>query len=708
MLNKISKFLLYLAIFVLPLFVLPLTTAPLMWNKHILLLVITSVVLILWLINIMKTGELRLNWTKLSTAMVVLLAVLGLSTAFSSSQAHSFWSALNDDSYLNFILYAVIFFLVSNIFDKSRDFIKILVLLLISDTIVNILFLSQLFFGAILPWDFTHTAGFNLISTIWGMAVFFGGLTVVLISFLGNSSLFKNKLYQALGYLALVLFFVSLIVIDLKVVWIGIALAMIMVIWQKMKEFSSGKNDSEAKKVDLRQVYLPAVIFVIAVILIVIIIPLPKRFILPGLISLNNQSSYQIIGSSFGDSVKNMIIGSGPATWEYQYVRHQPVNIVQGPYWQTRFPQGSFALTTWALEFGVVGLMAFLLILLAFSYRGLKMLISTKKPDQSANRTFVQSVLTVLGLYYLLFWFLYSADFFLLFITFFIFGLWLAASNTKRKQIVFIKAPQQAFFIMLLSIILIAGSVIGLYYSGKKYVAAMSYEQALATASVKNSDINSVVGLITKATDLDSTNDLYWRELSEVYLIKLEQILADQALTPAQKEQNLQPVFSQLEALTEKLLEVSPANSQNQEQVAKIYVNFMAMDAGAYQLAIDNYKKVGEINPNNPSIPYNIASLNFELAKNAKIQAGQAGTKSADKTQLQSMYDENIKSALENVDAALKLKNNYTQAYYLKAMIYEFSGQNDLAVANYQIVLQLEPNNQAISDKIKALQAFVK
>lgn len=706
MLNKISKFLLYLAIFVLPLFVLPLTAAPLMWNKHILLLVITSVVLILWLINIMKTGELRLNWTKLSTAMVILLAVLGLSTAWSSSQAHSFWSSLYDDSYLNFILYIVIFFLVSNIFDKSRDFIKILVLLLISGTIVNILFLSQLFFGLTLPWDFTHTAGFNLISTIWGMAVFLGGLVVILVSFLGNTNLFKNNVYQILGYVALVLFFISLIVIDLKAVWIAIALSMIVVIWQRLKEFSSGSEGSEDKRVDLRQIYLPAVVFIIAVILIVIRIPLPERFVLPGLITLNNQSSYEVVSGSFNESVKNIIVGSGPATWEYQYLLHQPTGIIQSAYWQTSFPQGSLAVITWLLEFGVAGLVAFLLALLAFVYGGLRILMSAKNQGQSANRTFAQSSLTVLGLYLLLFWFLYSVDFFLLFITFLVFGLWLAACNTKRKLIIFTKAPQQAFFIMLLSIILIAGSVIGLYYSGKKYVAAVNYNQGLQLALVENFDIDQVIGLLSKASNLDNVNDLYPRQLAEAYLIKLRQIQTDESLDQEQKQQNIQLVFNQLEPLLQSMVEVNPVNSQNWEQAAKMYANLMVLDPNAYRLALDNYNKARELHPSDPAILLSLASLDFEVAKSAKNQLDQVGITVEDRKQLRSIYEENLQTTLDNIDAALKLKDNYTQAYYLRAVVYEFSGQNDLAVANYQAVLQLEPDNKVISDKIITLQGL--
>lgn len=294
-------------------------------------------------------------------------------------------------------------------------------------------------------------------------------------------------------------------------------------------------------------------------------------------------------------------------------------------------------------------------------------------------------------------------DFFLFFITFLILGLWLASTNPNRKQIVFTKSPQQAFFIMLVGIALIAASAIGLYYSGKKYTAAVYYSQGLKSAGKEDFDINTTINLFNKAADLDSASDLYLRELSEAYLIKLGQIQSNQSLSQEQKQQDTQSAFSQLAAVVARMLELNPANSQNYEQAGKVYANLIALDFNAYQLAMDNYNKAKELNPNNPSILLNLASLNFELLKSVHNQLSQKDLKEADKSQLQDIYEQNLETTLANADLAIKLKNNYSPAYYFKAAVYEFSGQNDLALANYQIVLQLEPNNQAVIDKIKTI-----
>ena len=102
MLKKIISTLLYATIFLLPVFFLPVTVFPLAWNKHVLLLVLSFLALILWLINVIKSGELKLNWTKLSSAVLILLAVLAASTIFSGARAYSFWSAISAESSLNY------------------------------------------------------------------------------------------------------------------------------------------------------------------------------------------------------------------------------------------------------------------------------------------------------------------------------------------------------------------------------------------------------------------------------------------------------------------------------------------------------------------------------------------------------------------------------------------------------------------------------
>ena len=731
MLEKISKICVYLLIFLVPVFFLPTTAWPLAWNKYLLLAVLAGLALIFWLIRIIKTGVLKLKWTKLATAVFILLVTLGLATIFSNARGVSFWQIISAGSYLNFIFYIIIFFLAGNIFDRDKDVARALVVLLAGVALANLLFLAQLFFGSFWPWEFARAIGFNLVGSVWALAVLAGGMAVMLVALLGQTAIFKNKYYQWLGYLILLSFAVSLIIIGFKPVWLAMALSMIIIIWQKLKSFApakeaepgavnSGKEDEgdkgssiinveapaadRATKIDLKAVYLPAIIFVLAIILIVIKVPLGERWQLPNLITLNSQSTNSIVADTFRDSFKNMVIGSGPATFEYQYLAHKPAGIVPGPFWQTRFVQGKYALATFLAEFGMLGLVGFLLIIIFFLRQGIKTVISSKEKDE---RQPVRSAVFAAGFYFLFCWFAYSADFTLLFVGFLILGLWLAVSRAERKEVVFTKSPQLAFLIMLISIVIIPSLVIVLFCSGKKYVGAINYNQALAAATKEDMDIDIAIGLLIKAVKQDGDNDLYLRELSEAYLIKFTQLEANTQLSAEQKKQEAQAVVNELESVAQKMLAVNPKNSQNWEQVGRIYGSFTALDPGAYKLSIDNYLKAGELDPQNPLLLLKIASINFEMAKSARSQAKQPGIKAEDQKQLQAVAEQGLKSALAYADKASALKSNFVPAYYFRALVYDFSEQYELALVNYQIVLQVEPTNQEIIDRVKKIREII-
>jgi len=444
---------------------------------------------------------------------------------------------------------------------------------------------------------------------------------------------------------------------------------------------------------------LPALIFVLAVVLIVIKLPLADRFQLPNLITLNIKTSHNIAVDSFKDSFKNIIIGSGPATFEYQYALHKPISIVQSSFWQTRFLQGKYALSTFLTEFGIFGLVGFLLIILFFLQQGIKKIILAKK--ESINLDFktqvnIQSAVFASGFYFLLCWFLYSADFVLLFVSFLILGLWLACNNNKQKEIIFTKSPQQAFFIMLISIVIIPSLAICLFYSSKKYIANINYNKAIAVATQENASIDSAINFLIKAVNQDGANDLYLRELSEAYLIKLVQMQYNQQLSPEQIQQETQSLIKELDLLAQKMTQVNPQNSQNWEQLGRIYGSLMQIDLTAYEFSINNYIKASELDPKNPLILLKLASLNFEMAKNVLAQSKQQSIKQEDKNKLQEIYKQSLDSALEYSDKSIKLKNNFVSSYYLKAIIYDFSEQYEVALENYQRVLLLEPNNQEV------------
>ncbi len=191
-LNKIIKYGLYLLVFLFPLWFLPLTTSPLVINKQMLLAVFSFLLLIFWMIKIIISGKVSLNWGKLSLMIFLLLIVIGICTLFSSAKIQSFWGMdFNPDTLFSFVLYAIIFFLFANLINQE-SLLPALWTFLASAGTLSFLFLIQIL-KPIFPWDFAQSSSFNLIGSVQLLSVFLGGAFVILLALISGKPILKKN-----------------------------------------------------------------------------------------------------------------------------------------------------------------------------------------------------------------------------------------------------------------------------------------------------------------------------------------------------------------------------------------------------------------------------------------------------------------------------------------------------------------------------------
>ncbi|MFH1890251.1 MAG: tetratricopeptide repeat protein [Candidatus Kuenenbacteria bacterium] len=741
MLNKITKTFLYIAVFFLPIFFLPATIAPLALNKHIAMFALIFLALIFWLAGIIKSGKLTVKWSFLSSAIFTLLVILGISTVFSSAKTNSFWLAVPASSYLNFILYFVVFFLASNLLIKGKDILKMLWLLFLSSSIAALLFLIQLFFGPVFSWDFAAASGFNLFGSVWAFAIFLGGMTIALLAILDNKNVLNGKYHRYQGYLVLIIYLIALIIINYWIVWLAISLVSIIIIWRKMKDSAvemgqyklkstTAENQSQVepesdleKKIDLKPIYLSAIVFILAVVMLIAKLPLVDYNQLPPQITLSRTATHNIVKSTFAESFKNKLIGAGPVAFGSQYVLYRPENVMKTNFWQVRFVQGKYMLATFLIEFGVLGIIGFLLIILTFLYQSFRLIILDKNKNSQQDSGFVaQLACFAAAFYFLFFWFFYLTDFNLLFMAFVFLGLWAASlPNIKgfgvSKEIIFTKYPQYAFFIMLLAIIITAGSLGGLYHLGRKYMGAVKYKQALAV--LKAGELDNGINLINMAANLDSNSDLYLRELSEMYLIKLSNFQADQKeeadqdeiatdqekeTKTKQKQVELQQLIDQIELVSKKAIQINENNSQNWQQAGKVYQALAVLDANAYQVAVGNYSRASQFDPHNPNIFLNLGKIYFRLGMQAYDQIKNESPAQEQQDKLKEFAKNSFTNSVNSFTNAVNLKDDYTSAYYSRGIVHEVMGQYELALEDYYTTLRLEPSNEEVIQRIEITQ----
>ena len=260
---------------------------------------------------------------------------------------------------------------------------------------------------------------------------------------------------------------------------------------------------------------------------------------------------------------------------------------------------------------------------------------------------------------------------------------------------------------MLVGILLIVGSVVALFTISQKYRAALAFSEGLSLVNAPEPKLDEAIINLSKAVTLDK-KDSYFRNLSQLFLLKINEVLNSKDLSQEEKQKLLQQVVSNAEISAQTATRINPANSQNWFQQANVYENFMIVNVeGAGELAVLAFQKAGELAPQNPQIPFNLGRVYKTTAERIQVQIallGQEKERNEDTIkQLEEDRDKIFESALQELKKSIRLKNNFTPAYYLMAQIYETQGNKELALQNYQIVLLLEPGNEEIQKKVEEL-----
>ena len=635
MLNKLIRYGLYSLVFLTPLFFLPLTVMPTIINKQMLVSVFVFSLFILWMLKIMSEGRFSLNLGLIGKLIVLLVLTLGASALFSVSQPQSLWGInFEADSFYSFVLYALIFFLFANLISKEQ--IKtVLRVFLLSSGILALLFLIQTLSGiSIFPWDFTQNIGFNPIGSNQGLGMFLGGALVIFIAL--RNELFQKEKEKIVWSLLGLFIFACLVLINNQASWLGIIVSLSLMLWKMLREMKGVMDNREFNKF-----ILPLFVFVFSLILIQFSFA-GDLVALPAEISLTSRATFDITKETLALNTKNLILGSGPATFAYQHSLFRGLGLNMTDFWQIQFEQGGTAFLTFLICFGLLGGLILLGIMGAFFYQSLKKI---KAGADSQDLAVIAG-----GTYFLVSWLVYPTNLCLMFAAFLMFGLWLAGNN-QSQEFVFTQSPQKAFFIMFLGVVLIVGSIMGLYEFGQKYAAALNYAKGVEIINVlgqEPEDVRSVkltqgIILINKAAQLDP-KDIYFRNLSQSFLIQINYILNDQTTDQDQKQKLFQQAVSNAELSATNAVQINPANSQNLMQLANVYKNLAVLNVGgAKELVILNYQEARKLDPQNPLIPFNIAVIYFT--------------------------DEKMEEARQELEKSLALKSNFQPALDLLKQI---------------------------------------
>lgn len=370
---------------------------------------------------------------------------------------------------------------------------------------------------------------------------------------------------------------------------------------------------------------------------------------------------------------KNFAFGIGPNRFAQFWSSHKPLEINQTQFWNTDFNGGSGFITTVAITTGLLGFLSLLAFIVLYLMSGVKAIFA--QVNSSSSR-YLATASFLVSLYFWVILFLYTPSITVLALAFIFTGLFTATlvpqGIISLWKINIFSNPRTNFLSVLSIVVLLVMSIAGGYFVWERAVAATVFERGVAKYQ-NTGNIAEVKTSTSKAINMVSS-DVYWRGLTEIYLLDLGRVLSSVSgqnqITDSVKAEAQSLIAGSIES-AKKAVELDNASFQNWFALGRVYEVLASSGIeGSTDNARNAYTEASLRSPNNPSVPLALARLD--------ALAG------------------NVAGARTNIEKALGLKNNYTDAYFTLAQLEVAANNISEAIKSVETATIIDPNNAGL------------
>lgn len=361
---------------------------------------------------------------------------------------------------------------------------------------------------------------------------------------------------------------------------------------------------------------------------------------------------------------RTALFGVGPDNFVSIFTRAKPRTYNTTPLWLVNYHQSRSALLHIATETGLLGVVAFITLLL-YGIRD-ALFIRRKKHELAGALASLLCMLIILLV-------LLPLTFISLFLLFFLLGAIAAISRS-----VSITAPtfelsthkNSAFFYTFISIIVVfgAGSV---YLVGRSYAAEIAYRQSLD--ALGGSNAQTLYQNSRRAAVLNPYNELFRRHFSQVNILIADRLAQKKDITDVDRQTIAQAVQGAIQE-AKAVVTLNPQRAQNWENLALVYRMVLSVAQGADAWTVASYQQAIATDPVNPALRLALGGVYYTLT--------------------------DFKTAINYYTQAVNLKPDWANAHYNLAWTYFQNKDYELAVQHMAFVTQLLATNSA--DKTKA------
>ncbi|MEI7741804.1 MAG: tetratricopeptide repeat protein [bacterium] len=683
--SAISSGCLYLLVFLLPIFYFPWTSNLLEVNKNLVLVVLSVIGGLSWLGSMMAEKELAIRRSPLNVVVLCFVAVTALSTWFSKNTTLSFFGYEGNQytSMIGLLAFVVMYFLVANSARTIKSARLLFGSFLVSGFFAMLVGLLNMY-GVSMPGT---SGNFNTIGSAFSLGIYSAALLLLASGFILIESrehaglMPQGKAGTATRVILWLIAITALIVtvsLDYWVVWTMLIVGeLVLLVFALVypKDFP-----------DMSKFVLPLSSLVIA--LLFIWAPSPLAVNLPTEVSPSLKGSWTIAKQALRD---NPLLGSGPATYIYDYAKYHDSSVNDTIFWNVRFDRANSHAMTLLATTGIFGITLYLLLIILVFIRGLQFILKTheREPRHMALillATFAGVIASKL---------VYASSLTLEFLFWLLLGLIAVAISDATVKKTFPEAPRMSLLLSFCFVLLLVVGVGLTYVTAQHYAADVVFTRALA--SDQGSDIEGTMKNLGSAVQLNNANDAYFRNLSQANLLMISNVASKPAKDDLEKQAAAGKIVELAKLSVNSALiakQIGPNNVANWSQLAYIYQNISPFTEGALDEALKAYEEASVLEPSNPVYPTQVGRIYLAQSDDARNKSASKDEKEA--ATAKALVTELLKKAENRFSAAIELKKDYAPAHYNLSLTYDREGLLKEAIAKMEAVRNISPRDVGV------------
>lgn len=673
-LSAVPKWSLYALAVLLPIFFLPFTADALELPKQYLMYLLIGIGFVAWLLRGFLGRKIEIKRTPADLALVALWVLVLISSIFSKDRTVSFFGSYDQLTFgfVPLTFYLLAYFLIVQSVVSRAQIARLARLLSFGIAISAIYFWLKTAgvipaYGFLPQWNLTALTNgrFGMLLAV-PLATGFSGLL--------TATARKERIFW--GAVAAIAFVTMLAIGHTAVLILGaIALGLIALF---------GVSDRAHEKPAVVSVML-AVLLIFALFAIFKGLRILTPTALPAEITLASLTSWKIAWNALMENIGRALIGSGPATFAYDFSAFRPESFNLNLLWSLRFSAPFSEAAGLVAILGIIGVLPFVFLALIVGAVVIRRAGSAKGAQSDDSYRHWAAIWGVLlaALFVASFGTVFWFAFFALLACATVSHALAARGEMRVWKKSFADSPHAITASFGMLALLVAFLVLGVYL-GRFYAAETVFAKGLRQGA--RQDFSAAISHVARAADLNSQSPRYYLALTQ---LQFQAALAESRGEAPDADKVGSYVVGAVQN-ARRATELAPNSAAAWERLGTMYAQVSGLAPEARLWAADAFSRAITLEPSNPV--FYLWRGQLSLAQDKKEDA-----------------ERDFKRAIE-------LKPNYLEAYIVHAAFKEQGGDRDGAVevleqalaygsGNMEFLLQLARayvNRDGADDQTKA------